>query len=605
MAKEYNSKSFKVLTDYESIRLSPGMYIGQTSSPTHLVEEVLDNAFDECLAGYANIVMVEYDSKNNIFSISDNGRGIPVEKDIPITISTFLNSGAKFKGSRDVYEICSGRHGVGLVAVNALSDFFKIEIVRKSVYSIFEFKKFRLFKKFSAPIVKKTFSTKITFKPDKKIFESLVPDISRIRDRLLIASIHLQNCVFVLIVDGEKEIIKLNTDEYFVKYCLSENEEITKIINISVKDKREDKGFITVEKLNLKLCYSLNGAITPKILGSVNLLPVEGGGTHIKLLSGMLKDILSSYGKKMNRRFVPQDTVCGLRVYIDLSLAEPEFGGQTKTQLINRKSYLEKLFNKVKRVLDLEFSKNPDQLDMILKRFEDYRIKTESRKEKVNIKSRGLMKFTKLRDCKNHPDGELFIVEGDSAAGSFLQCRNSRLHGIMPLKGKIPNVAIKGMNIIENQEVKEIISAVGCDIGPNFNISKLRYDKIILNCDADCDGGHINCLLIALFGYLMPEIIKHEKLFICYMPLFAISKEKMFRPIWTESELEKVRIGKYTNYIGRYKGIGSLSPWQLKICALDEKIRKLIKVEYSKDIKLIMRLLSEPAEKRKLLGEDL
>jgi len=593
-----------VLTDIESIRSSPGMYIGSTSTPTHLVEEILDNSFDECLAGYSNIVIVEYDSKKNIFSISDNGRGIPIEKDIPITISTFLHSGAKFKGSREAYEICSGRHGIGLVAVNALSEFFKIEIIRNSVYSIFEFKKFNLIKKFSAPIENKSFSTKITFKPDKTIFESLKPDIDKIKNRLSIASIHLQNCAFVLIVDKKEEIIKLNTEEYFIKCCLSENEKITKIIDISMKDKRNVCGLTITEKLNLKLCYSLSGTITPKILGSVNLLPIEDGGTHVKLLTEMLKDVLLAYGKKMNKRFVSQDVLYRLRTYIDLSLIEPEFAAQAKTQLINRKSYLKKLFNKARRVLDIEFSKNPDQLEIILKQFEDYRVKVESKKAKGS-RNRSLIEFTKLRDCRNHPDSELFIVEGDSAAGSFIQCRNSKIHGILPIKGKIPNIAVKKMDIIKNQEIKEIISAIGTGIEYDFDISKLRYDKIILAADADPDGAHINCLLIALFGYLMPEIVKQGKLFICQTPLFAVKKGKMFQPIWTKRELEKIREGKYYNYIIRYKGLGEFNFWELKICTLDEKTRKLIKIEYSKDIDLIMKLLLEPAKKRKLLRTNL
>lgn len=599
--KEYNSKSFKVLNELEKVKLNLGMYIGQSSTPTHLIEEVLDNALDECLAGYANIVIVEYDSNNNMFSVRDNGRGIPIEKDIPITISTILHSGSKFKGHRDAYKICSGRHGVGLAAVNALSDWYKIEIIRKSIYSIFEFKHFNLIKKYSAPINEKKSSTKITFKPDGKIFESLIPDMDRIRNRLLIASIHLKHCAFVLVIDKKEEIIKLNTDEYFTRECLSENEEITEIINVSVTDKKEiEKSSTTIEELNLKLCYSLNGAITPKILGSVNLLPVENGGIHVKLLTGILKDILSSYGKKMNKRFIPQDTLCGLRAYIDLSLAEPEFGGQTKTQLINRKSYLEKLFNKTKKILDEEFSKRSDQLDMILKRFEDYRIKSESKKAKGST-NKSSIKFTKLRDCKIHPKSELFIVEGDSAKGSFIQCRNSQIHAIMPMKGKPPSVAEQKNKIINNQEIKEIISAVGTWVEPDFNISKLRYDKIILCADADPDGGHINSLLLTFFGYMMPEIVKRGILYVCQIPLFAINKGKIFKPIWTKDGLEKARAGSESKYITRFKGIGELSPWQLKICALDEKTRKLIKVEYSKDIDSIMKLLSDSNERRNLL----
>jgi len=591
---KYNADSIKVLNDVESIRFSPGMFIGSTSTPTHLIEEVLDNSLDECLSGFANIVTVEIDSKSNLFSISDNGRGIPTEKDIPITISTVLYSGSKFKGSRDIYKICSGRHGVGLVAINALSDFFQIEIIKEELKCyVYTFEKYNLINKYSIKISDRPFSTKISFIPDKEIFESLEPDIKKIRHRLLISSIHLPECVFILIIDGEEEIIKLSIDDYFNQYCLNEDDEITDIIDFNVQDKDE--------YLNVKLCYSLNGSVTPKILSSVNLLPIYGG-IHIKLLTDIIKDIFSSYGKKDNR-FIPQDVLVGLRVYIDLSLTEPEFGSQTKTQLINRSSYLNGLFNKLKKLLDNYFSENKEQLDLILNRFIEYRRKIDSKNIKSKSRRRTSVKYTKLRDCKEDLAGELYIVEGDSAAGSLIQARDIKKHAIFPLKGKIPNVVLKKMEILKNKEVQELLSVIGTSIGSDFDIEKLRYDKIISVCDADSDGNHIVCLIIAMFAYLVPEIIKQKKLFICETPLFAINKGGMFIPIWTQKELEDARNGKNSNCILRIKGIGELNPWQAKICIFDNN-RKLIPIKYTKDLDKILKLFSNSEEKRNLLSGD-
>jgi len=569
---EYSENSFKVLSDLDAIRISPGMYIGDTSNPTHLIEELLDNSLDECLAGCAKKVIVNIDTKNDIFSVTDDGRGIPIENDIPITISTVLHSGSKFKGLKSAYKICSGLHGVGISVVNALSEYFQIEIIRKNKYSMYVFENYNIVKKTSNEIKERPFSTKISFKPDIKIFESLNLDIDRIRQRLLISSVHLNNCVFILIIDGEEEIIKLSLEDYFNNYCLSPNDETSNIIQINILDKKDVENSDPIDEyLNIRLCYSLNGSVIPKILSSVNLLPVSGG-THVKLLCNVLRDILSHYGKKDNK-FIPQDTLCGLRAYVDLSLAEPEFSAQTKTQLINR----------------------------ILERFTDYRRRIESKNIQNKSRRRTSVKYTKLRDCKNQ-NGELFIVEGDSAAGSLIQSRNSNIHAIMPLKGKIPNVAVKKKKIIKNQEVKEIISAVGTGIEPDFDILKLRYNKIVIVTDADEDGNHIACLIITLFGYLTPELIKKGKLFICKTPLFSINKGKLFIPIWTQDELENARNGKYSDHVTRFKGIGEFNPWQIKICALDVDTRRLIPVSYSSDFDKIIKLLTDSEEKRKLLN---
>lgn len=595
--KDYNSDSIKVLSDLESVRLSTGMYIGDTTNPIHLIQELLDNSLDECLNGFAKNVEINLDLDNCIYSVSDDGRGIPTDNDVPMIISTKLHSGGKFKSLKSSYKICTGLNGVGCAVVNALSKKFKIEIFKDNIYSIYEFENFNLINKKSIKTKDKiSFSTKITFIPDEEIFESLIPDIDKIRQRLLISSTNLSDCNFKLIINNEEELIKLSIDDYFNQYCINDNEEISDIININILDKKDDIN----ESLNLKLCYSFNGPITPKILGSVNLLPVESGGTHVKLLINILKDIFSPFGKKENK-FLPQDILCGLRVYIDLSLINPEFGGQTKNQLINRISYLENLFSKLRKELEKYFNKNKEQLELIINRFVEYRRKIETKDIKSKSRRRTSVKYTKLKDCIE-PNGELFLVEGDSAAGSLIQGRNVKEHAIMPLKGKIPNAAIKKMNILKNKEIQEIISALGTGIGSDFNIDKLRYDKIIIVSDGDEDGYHISSLEMVMFLYLLPDLTKNNKVFICKTPPYAIIKHNEFIPIWDDDQLTEARNNDNFKYVHKIKGLGELNATEAKECIFNKDKRILIPVTYPENPNKIFKLLSNSEEKRDLLN---
>jgi len=592
--KEYTSKDVQVLDEMSHIRLNPGMYIGNTSNPVHLIEEALDNSLDECLNGHATIVAIDIDTKQNMFTVLDNGRGIPISDDIPITISSKLFSGAKFKSLKTAYNICSGLHGVGLVAVNALSDIYIIEIYRGNKHAFYEFKNAKLINtKIDDFNDTKPFSTKIQFKPTKKLFQTIKPDVEGIKKRLLVASVELPNCTFILLVDGKKEVIKLTLDEYFNKYCIMDNGDPTDIINI--------RSQLNGEKYNIRMCYSISGTITPRILSSVNLLHVDGGGIHVNYLYDMLKGIFVPSAKKVGNKFQPNDCLCGLRAYLSLSLKEPEFSAQTKDKLINNKSYLEKLCGILQKNLEEYFTKNPDKLEVLLDHFEQYRRKIDSKRIKAatGIK-RSSTKFTKLRDCTSSR-GTIFICEGDSAEGSLLQCRDPRIHAIFPLRGKIPSVA-NAKDILKNKEIGELIQSLGTGVGPHFNIENLKYNKIVCATDADPDGEHIFCLLTIALANLVPEIIKNGHYYLAQTPLYAINEGKTFIPLWTKEELEEARSNK--RKITRFKGLGELSPWQLKICAIDEQTRKWFPVSFATDIDKIMKLFSDVNEKRKLLNEE-
>jgi DNA gyrase subunit B len=588
----YTSKDIHVIEEIEHIRVNPSMYIDSTETPTHLIEEVLDNSLDEAVSNHANVIAILIDLKENIYSVIDNGRGIPVDGNVPFIISSKLHSGGKFKHKKTAYETTCGLHGIGLVAVNALCDTYIIEIYRDQKHVKLVFKNAKLHQKIEDDFtVQVPFSTKIQFKPAKSIFQSLIPNIDRLRKRLLVASLELPKCSFVLNVDGNKEIIKTSKDEFFKFQCLNETDtEISQTFNLNSK--------IGPEEFNSTFTYSFNGSVSPKYISSVNLLPVDEGGSHVLVFNDILRDFFISKAKKLNKNFQPGDVFCGLRCYLSLKLMKPDFSGQSKGKLNNRKDDFIALSNKLKQELESVFNKSPQQLENILNFFDDYRKKLNHKKTNNNLNGRRVsIKFTKLEDCSsNH--GELFIVEGDSAGGSFSECRDPKIHAILPLKGKIPSI-INKKEILEHKEVKELIEALGTGTGPHFDINKLKYDKIICATDADADGHHIFCLMTITLATLVPDIIKEGKFYLAQTPLYAIHKGDTFIPLWKDEDVLKAKEKGIT--LRRYKGLGEFNPEQLKICTLDEGTRNLIQVKWTSNLEKILELFKGSEHKRELL----
>jgi DNA gyrase/topoisomerase IV subunit B len=589
----YGAKDVRVLEEVEHIRLNPGMYIGETSNPVHLIEEALDNALDEALAGHATIVAVVIDTKNHRYSVLDNGRGIPIDKNTPITISSKLFSGAKFHDKKSAYEISSGLHGVGLVAVNALSDEYSVEIYRDKKHAIFNFQEAKLKNKKIEKFDKETpFSTKIEFVPSEKYFETVVPNLDRIRNRLTTASAEMpEGLLFVLKVDGEQEVFDLTLEDHFAMACITDKkEEPIEIIELQSEKKPE--------KFRVLFTYEETGQVSPKVISSVNLLPVAQGGRHVFSFYDLLKEFFTTKAKKYGYRFQPNDCLYRLRAYLMLNLIEPKYSGQTKDMLINRKTDLDKFIKDFKSQLE---SIDEDTLTKYLERFHDYRTKLDSKKlVKTSNGRRASTKFTKLRDCTTRT-GELYIVEGDSAGGSIIQSRDPKIHAILPLRGKsIPNVTTK-KNILGNKEVGELVAAIGSGVDPHFDLENMRYEKIICATDADHDGNHIACLVTMVMAILMPDVLKEGRYYIAQTPLFAINEGKTFIPLWTEDELEKAR--NKGRKITRFKGLGELSPHQLKICLLDESTRNLMQIQYSNDMDKLIKLFSSAEEKRRLVSD--
>jgi len=588
---DYTSKDIKVLDEISHIRNAPGMYIGSTETPTHLLEELLDNALDECLAGYANIVGIYIDTKNSKYTVCDNGRGMPIEDGVPITVSTKMFSGGKFKNMKTAYNISVGIHGVGLTAVNALSNFYEIEIFKNKKHGKFTFENAKIKNELIEDYNKeeKPFSTAISFVPSKKYFEKTIVNMDRIRKRLAVASVELSNSYFILQIDDKKEIIN-NSDKikFFEKECIND-ENVTKILSFGIKHK--------IESLRVIFCYSFESIMTPRILSSVNLLPVESGGTHINLFFDVLKDILNKSNKN-EYKFQQNDVLVGLRAYISLELERPELSGQTKDKLINRKDALKKLFDDISKQISSYFNDNKEDLQVLLEGFDIYRKKLDSKKLKSSSHNKRVStKFTKLRDCTG-VNGELYIVEGDSAAGTLIQCRDPRIHAIFPLRGKIPNV-LNAKDILKNKEIAELTQAMGCGIGPNFDLSKLKYSKVIASSDNDYDGYHISSLIAMVYLILFPEIIKSGKFYLASGPLYAVNEGKTFIPLWTEEELKESR--DKNRHITYFKGLGEMSPQQLKICLMDEKTRRLIKLEYTNNQNELIKIFTDVEAKRDLL----
>lgn len=593
MEKGYTANDVTVLEEIEHIQLNSGMYIGNTETPTHLLEEIIDNSLDEALAGYAKIIAVVIDTKTHIYSVLDSGRGIPLDDNIPVTISSKLFSGGKFQGKKTAYEISSGLHGIGLCAVNALSSYYKVEVYRDKQYGIFEFKNAKLkYSSIESHLGEKPFSTKIEFIPDKKYFVSIVPDLDRIRNRLTTASAEMPNDIrFVLRVDDDQEVFNLSIIDHFSMTCLTDKSKVS-ITHLN--------SFKKPEKFEVLFTYEQVGSVSPQLISSVNLLPVTQGGSHVTAFYDLLKEFFLNKAKKYGYRFNPNDCLYRLRAYLMLSLIEPKFSGQTKDSLINIKTYFEKFIKDFKTQLERFAVEQEPLLKEYLESFQEYRSKLESKRlVKTGNGKRASTKFTKLRDCVSRR-GELYIVEGDSAGGSIIQTRNANIHAILPLRGKsIPNVTTK-KNILQNKEVRELITAMGTGLDTHFNIDKLRYDKIICATDADHDGNHIACLVTMVIGILMPDLIKEGKYYIAQTPLFAINEGRTFIPLWTEDELEKARSS--NRKITRFKGLGELSPFQLKICLLDEETRHLIPITYSNQIEELVKLFSSAEEKRKLVN---
>lgn len=592
MPSEYTSDSVQVLEEVQHIRKNPGMFIGECDNPNHLVYELLDNALDEALE--SKIGKIEVNINGSEVSVSDDGRGIPIDNDTIQIVSTKLFSGGKFdRGEDKAYKICSGLHGIGIVAVTALSENMEIEVYRDQKHAHYKFSDAKVQdKQIDEYKDEPPFSTKIKFQADKRYFETTKINVGDIKNRLELASIHLDVDLYL-----NGDLIKTTYSDYFKNYLVSDS--CTNVVDLSVSEKHEF--------LRVICCWDYKGNITPSSLGSINMLAVNSGN-HILRTYDTFREVLYKEAQKDKRKIQKQDVLTGIRTFTSMFLYSPSYTSQTKEKLSTSKKSLEHLFSKLDKKFKEYLDKNQDFRNEILTIAENYR-KKQNTKSNITKASEGTISRlnsridSNLRDCTstNVRKTELLIVEGPSAGGSILQCRDPKYHAVLALKGKIPNIVTSKKVSYNNQEIVDIINALGTGSEEDFSIKSIRYNKIIIATDADFDGYHISVLLMALFYYLVPEVINQGYLYLANMPLYGIMKNKKFIPFFTDEERDE-HLKSYPNdKIQRYKGLGEMNADQLGKILLDKTTRRLDQVPTPTDPNKIQKLLSEAEEKRKIV----
>lgn len=588
----YTAESILILEGTEAVRRRPGMYIGDTGvrGLHHLVFELVDNSIDEVLSGFCNYILIILRKDGGII-VQDNGRGIPVEihpqakKSALEVVLTTLHAGGKFSNS--IYKISGGLHGVGLSVVNALSSRLEVEVKRDGniYYQVYEKGK----PKSDIKIIGKTneTGTKILFYPDATIFETTKFDYDIIANRLRELAF-LNKEVTIEITDESSN--RRNVFHFegglleFIEY-LSKGKET---LHDPYYFKREENNLV------LEVVFQYNTGYDELLLSYVNGIHTIEGGTHVSGFRTALTRVANNFARNWNlwkeeESLSGEDVREGLVVIINTKIPEPQFEGQTKTKLGN--SEVRKFVETVtEEELTKFFLENPEKGKLILNKvIEAYRARQAARKARELVRRKGFLESTllpgKLADCseKDPKICELFIVEGESAGGSAKQGRDRKYQAILPLRGKILNVekAQHLSRILSSEEIRAIISALGTGIGQDFDLSKLRYHKIIIMTDADVDGAHIRTLLLTFFYRHMRPLIEGGYVYIAQPPLYLLKKGKEERYAYSEEEKEQIlKEWNYPEniYIQRYKGLGEMDPEQLRETTMDPQKRVLLQV---------------------------
>ena len=601
MNTEYGADQIQILEGLEAVRKRPGMYIGSTSSRGlhHLVYEIVDNAVDEALAGFCDTIDVSINEDNSI-TVIDNGRGIPVginhKAGIPAVevVFTILHAGGKFGGGG--YKVSGGLHGVGASVVNALSTWLEVKIYHEG--KVYQQRYERGKAMYSLKVVgdcePDRTGTTVSFHPDPEIFEETVFDFNTLKHRFREIAF-LTKGLKIIARDKREEELKEVTFHYeggireFVQY-----------LNKSTTPLYEDILYFegTKDGVMVEVAMQHNDAYTENTYGFVNNITTPEGGTHIMGFRNALTKTFNDYARKNKllkeneQNLSGEDIREGLTAIISVKIEDPQFEGQTKQKLGNSEAR-GAVDNVVSSQLEIYLEQNPAVAKIIVeKSILSQRARDAARKARELTRRKsaldGMSLPGKLADCvdKDPSKCEIYIVEGDSAGGSAKTARSRATQAILPLRGKILNVEKARLDkIYANAEIKAMITAFGTGIHEDFDITKLRYHKIIIMTDADVDGAHIATLLLTFLYRFMPELIKQGYVYLAKPPLFKLEKNRKIYYAYTEQEQAEIlkEIGLEGCSIQRYKGLGEMDADQLWETTMDPERRILMRVVMDED----------------------
>lgn len=625
---EYGADQIQILEGLEAVRKRPGMYIGSTSARGlhHLVYEIVDNAVDEALAGYCDTVEVSI-NKDNSITVIDNGRGIPVginhKAGIPAVevVFTILHAGGKFGGGG--YKVSGGLHGVGASVVNALSTWLEVTIYHEGKIYRQRYERGKTIYKLKVigDCEPEKTGTTVTFHPDPEIFEETVFDFSTLKHRFREIAF-LTKGLKIIAKDLREEEPRESVFHYeggireFVQYLNRSNTAL-------YEDILYFEG--TKDHVMVEVAMQHNDSYTENTYGFVNNITTPEGGTHVVGFRNALTKTFNEYARKnkllkeSDANLTGEDIREGLTAIISVKIEDPQFEGQTKQKLGNSEAR-GAVDNIVSSQLEIYLEQNPSVAKIIVeKSILSQRARDAARKARDITRRKtaleGMSLPGKLADCmdKDPSKCEIYIVEGDSAGGSAKTARSRATQAILPLRGKILNVEKARLDkIYANAEIKAMITAFGTGIHEDFDITKLRYNKIIIMTDADVDGAHIATLLLTFLYRFMPELIKQGHVYLAKPPLFKIERNKKVYYAYSEKEQEQIlnEIGRdNSNRIQRYKGLGEMDAEQLWETTMDPERRILLKVtmdeEASSELDLTFTtLMGDKVEPRREFIEE-